>query len=723
MKKVENVPPAASLNIGQIYFILFRHMRLILLFTLLGVAGAAVVFFVTPAIFRSEAKLLVRYVTDTTVLDPSAMGGRTVSPDRYGDNIINSEVQILGSRDIVEEVVDEIGVERFQVQAPKGAERQKAIWTVLHNLHAEVPLRSNVIRIYFDANAPALAQDVLRGLVTHYLRKHIEIHRSAGAYDFLSQQTDQVRARLAETEEELRRLKNEAGIVSVEDAKKSLLARMDELVRELQEAEGTLAASDARMRMLHPFMPTVTNETVSESVEDDEGQGYARIYEKLARLQDREMELQVTFTEDSIPVQNIRAQIDELEKSLGPFTTVGRDMGSVMLSTNLQASLMDAEANGASLEARIKVLKAQIEETREQARKLDSIEGRVELLERNKEIQETNYKYFSQSLERARIDDALDAGKISNIAIVQPATFPSEKLRPNMLKYMAVALALGIACGLGLAFVHEMFLDHSLRRPSEVESALSMPMLISIPWIKEMDHGPARKPAALLDSHDGPPSSSEEPAKTVNGALREYHETLRERLLSSLGPQAEGPLVFGVTSCSRGAGVTTTATGLALSLSYTGEDKVLLIDADPGHGTPFQIFGGNPVVGTVDVATDRHGNTAITERNLHFVSQSGKSAGILSASPSQRFQEAVRQALKSGCRYVVLDLPPVTDTSASLRVAGLASGIIFVVEAEKDHRDAVLRARDLLRQTQGRVLGVVLNKTRSWVPRWLYPVY
>ena len=337
MKKVDNDPPAPSLNIGQLYFIFFRHLRLILLFSLLGVVAAAVIFFVTPAVFRSEAKLLVRYVTDTTVLDPSAMGGRTVSPDRYGDNIINSEVQILGSRDLVEEVVDELGIDRFQLQVAKGTERQKAIWTVLRNLHAEVPLRSNVIRIYFDANSPALAQDVLRGLVTHYLRKHIEIHRSAGAYDFLSQQTDQVRARLAETEEELRRIKNDAGIVSVEEAKKSLLARMDELVRELQEAEGTLAASDARMRMLHPFMPAVSNETVTESTEAEDSQGYARVYEKLARLRDREMELQVTFTEDSIPVQNIRAQIDELEKSLGiSRNTIRRGLKELIDSGRIQ---------------------------------------------------------------------------------------------------------------------------------------------------------------------------------------------------------------------------------------------------------------------------------------------------------------------------------------------------------------------------------------------------
>jgi Mrp family chromosome partitioning ATPase len=556
---------------------------------------------------------------------------------------------------------------------------------------------------------------VLGSLISHYLRKHIEIHRSADAYNFLSQQTDQVRARLAETEEELRRIKNEAGIVSVEDTKRSLLTRMDDLNRELQEAESALAASDAKQRVLHPFMATGGEQSASAQSDTNNSAYYARAYEKLARLQERVSELQVTFTEDSIPVQNIRAQIADIERTLGPLTVEGRELGNV--------ALMDAQINGASIEARIQVLKQQIEQTRAQAAKVDEIEGRVVLLERNKEIQEANYKYFSQSLERARIDDALDAGKISNIAIVQPATYPAEKLRPHLLRRMVMALALGLACGLGLAFAHELFLDRSFRRPSEMEPVLRMPMLISIPWIQGIGDGGAGKAVALLEPHDEPAPPDQGPVGPVNGVLREYCETLRDRLLTALGQRADGPCVFGITSCSRGVGVTTTASGLAFALSCTGEDKVLLMDADPGHGAPYRIFGGDAVAGAVDLTTDRHGNTTVVERSLYHVSPSGRMGSPMTSTPSQRFQDIVRHALKSGCRYVVLDLPPVSDTSATLRVAGLASGIVLVVEAEKDHRDAVLRARDLLTQAEGRLLGAVLNKTRSWVPRWLYTVY
>jgi uncharacterized protein involved in exopolysaccharide biosynthesis len=50
---------------------------------------------------------------------------------------------------------------------------------------------------------------------------------------------------------------------------------------------------------------------------------------------------------------------------------------------------------------------------------LSELGPQVEQLERTKEIEETNYKYFKASLEKARIDEALDPSKMPNISVVQ----------------------------------------------------------------------------------------------------------------------------------------------------------------------------------------------------------------------------------------------------------------------------------------------------------------
>jgi uncharacterized protein involved in exopolysaccharide biosynthesis len=61
-----------SLSMGDIYYLLFRHKAPIIFCLLMGVLAAVGLFYVTPTVFRSEARLLVRYVTEMTVLDPAA---------------------------------------------------------------------------------------------------------------------------------------------------------------------------------------------------------------------------------------------------------------------------------------------------------------------------------------------------------------------------------------------------------------------------------------------------------------------------------------------------------------------------------------------------------------------------------------------------------------------------------------------------------------------------
>ncbi|HEY8240706.1 MAG TPA: hypothetical protein VIH35_04625, partial [Kiritimatiellia bacterium] len=649
---------------GQVYYTLFRRWRLIAICFGLGLLAALGVYLTTPTVFRSESKLLVRYVTDTTVLDPAATGGRVLTPERYADNIINSEVEILASRDLAESVVDDLGVSQFSDESNR-VDRLAAVLTITRGLHIEVPRRSNVIRLYYDANTPALAQNVAASLVSHYLRKHIEIHRAAGAYDFLAQQTDQIRARLADTEEELRRLKNDAGVVSVEETKRSLLVRIEDLNRAYQDAEGELASTEAKLNIIHPSQSTNETADAGKVVTNDPSGGVARLYDNLSRLQDKEMELLATYTEDSILVQNLRVQIEDVKRQIGISSPGVRGYVDIVMPVGSREGYIAEEANLAGTKARIDVIKQQIADTREQARKLDEIEGRIVILDRTKQIQEANYKYFSQSLEQARIDDALDAGKITNISIVQPATYPAERFRPDLMRNLAAAVGLGLALGIGLAFLGDRILDHSVKRPSEVEGQLKLPVLMCVPRIVVNGKSAGAAPAG------------------VHGGLDPYFETLRDRVLSSIGTRpARGPCLIGVTACARGAGVTTTASGLALMLARNGEERVLLLDADPAGGAP-EIFGVKPTVGATDIVPGDKGRTAIIARNLFYLApESGQ--GETALAHTRGFNEIVL-SVRDDYAYVVIDLPPVTETSATLRIAGILHGLVMVIESEKDH--------------------------------------
>src|SRR5438445_2465862 len=198
--------PPPGLALGDIYYILFRHKWKIAAISAVGLAAALLLPLAMPLAFQSEAKLFIRYVMDTK--SPGQVGAndtRIKSPDERGENIINTELEILTSLDLAQEVVTNIGPEKILAKAGGGAEMQRAAGLVRKNLVAEVPKKSNVIRILFQHPDPSIVQPVLNQLINIYLKRHAEIHHATGVLDdSLARDTELLRSRLVATEAELR---------------------------------------------------------------------------------------------------------------------------------------------------------------------------------------------------------------------------------------------------------------------------------------------------------------------------------------------------------------------------------------------------------------------------------------------------------------------------------------------------------------------------------------
>src|SRR6202007_987968 len=99
-----------------------------------------------------------------------------------------------------------------------------------------------------------LARVVLDELVTRYFDKHLEVHRSLGAFAFVHEQTEKVRAQLAQTEEQLRSLKANAGVLSLDENMASINARKSKAMEELLVSEAELSAQQARVREMESSM-------------------------------------------------------------------------------------------------------------------------------------------------------------------------------------------------------------------------------------------------------------------------------------------------------------------------------------------------------------------------------------------------------------------------------------------------------------------------------------
>ena len=97
--------------------------------------------------------------------------------------------------------------------------------------------------------------------------------------------------------------------------------------------------------------------------------------------------------------------------------------------------------------------------------------------------------------------------------------------------------------------------------------------------------------------------------------------------------------------------------------------------------------------------------------------------GRTATSPSYIFDSepivAMLTAVREKFDFVIFDGSPLRDYSESSFLAGKMDGVILVVEAERTKIDVARKIRKDLESTGVTILGVVLNKKRSYIPEYL----
>jgi len=171
-----------------------------------------------------------------------------------------------------------------------------------------------------------------------------------------------------------------------------------------------------------------------------------------------------------------------------------------------------------------------------------------------------------------------------------------------------------------------------------------------------------------------------------------------------------------VTACAKGAGVSTIATGLASTLSETGDGNVLLVDMNSAQSAVHPFYRGKPTCRLTDAIEGQKRDDAMAHENLYIVSEKANGGELLNV--PKYVTQLIPKLRASDYDYIIFDMPPVSQTSVTTKLSRLMDVNLLVVEAEKTNRDVVKQASTMLSGSKGNV-GVVLNKTQTYVPEWL----
>jgi protein-tyrosine kinase len=205
----------------------------------------------------------------------------------------------------------------------------------------------------------------------------------------------------------------------------------------------------------------------------------------------------------------------------------------------------------------------------------------------------------------------------------------------------------------------------------------------------------------------------------ILGANRKELGMLGGNLLSATNGKLAKTIL--VTSSRAGEGRTTTAVAIAHALATESNARVLLVDADTVSPTLHTHFGIEQTPG-LSGCTKGEQAQGVTESGIDRLSvmPSGnapeQTARFLTGDGIVNLLEAWSDLYD----HIVLDTSPALSTPTPSLLAPHVNGILLVAECERTKWQVLETAQEKLIGAGGNVLGVILNKRRYYIPKFLY---
>lgn len=509
-------------TLRDIFTVIFRHKGRMFVFAAAVIAAVTTATLLAPDIYRSDAKILVRLGRESVSLDPTVSGATNsvISVGQARDAEIQSEIEILTSREIFGIVVDTFGPEAILTphpgrkktlgfldrildrilgrsetdpkdpEADRAADVEAAVKALSENLTVEVNAKSNIIDLSYEGYSPEITRQILEKIIDIYLDRHIAVHQVSRSLTFFQDQAEKLNQLRKEHENRLTELRLASGIGDPKDTEAVLMKRISDLKTQIIETEYNLAESEKTLEQLKSQLDEMPPEVLTERKTGIADQAVGNLRQRLFELRIKEQRLADQYKDGAEPLETVRRQIAEAEAMLAKEkgTRSEQVYGVNRVYEQILAAHLREEARYKGLTAKLEALNRSYAQEDKRFREVLGLAVEVARLETELKIQEENYRKYADKSEQARISQALETERFSNISIVQNPTRPVKPIRPKRKMNLLLGFLLALMGGIGLAYVSE-FLDRTIKDPHQAENVLGVPVLAALPEI-----APPRKP-------------------------------------------------------------------------------------------------------------------------------------------------------------------------------------------------------------------------------------
>lgn len=435
--------------------------------------------------YEAQMKILVLHQRMDAMVTAQPNAPPEVTP-QITEEDLNSEVQLLRSDDLLRSVVLATGLQH-RVRRRIGHVSQQvavasAVRSLSRNLRVEPIARTNVIQITYDSSDPRLAATVLEAVESAYIRKHRQVHRPSGEFNFFEQQTDRYHRGLEQAQKQLAEFTRKTGVVSASVERELALQRLSDFNASAHQAQASAIETERRIHSIRAQLAAVQPRLTTEIRTGQNPQLMQQLKSTLLSLQLKRTELLTKFDPTYRLVGEVDQQIAETRKAIAsaesrpPQETTTNENPTYQL---LRSELAKAQSDFAGLNALATADRSAALHYQSLARNLEQKGIEQQDLRRNAMTQENNYLLYLKKREEARISNALDQRGILNVAVAEQPIVPALPKR-STAETAGLTFLLGMFVSLGAGFATD-YASSSFRTPDEVAEYLDVPVLASLP--------------------------------------------------------------------------------------------------------------------------------------------------------------------------------------------------------------------------------------------------
>jgi succinoglycan biosynthesis transport protein ExoP len=646
----------------------------------------------------------------------------TGSEEYYDPTDLDTEVRILRSDLLALQVIKELNLDKLpefgghglppsssleittDAIQPDSARANELLGAFKGNLRVMLEPNTRIIDVHFRSPNKDLAARVVNTLANTYIEQNFKtrFESTMQASDWLSRQLVDLQMKVETSQEKLVKYQKEHNILGIDEKQNITTQKLDELNKELTAAESERMEKES----LYQLAASGDAESAASvaGAAAPAGKSSATTSGLLDKLQAQKADL--------------RIQAAQLGTQFGPaypkIAQVNNQITEIDAQIQSEMKKVTARLRGDYMAAlqRENMLRAALEDQKQQDNKLNESAIEYSLLKRDFESNRTLYEGLLQKLKEAGVTAGLRSNNIREVDIARTPSAPAE---PNIPRNLGFGFVLGLSSGIGLAFLLEG-LDNTVRTPEQAQTLSGLPSLGMIPL-----------GAKLAETKQGLMiSSSKEPVEIITQSrpqsqMAESYRALRTSvLLTSLGAP---PRTILITSALPREGKTTTSVNTAIVLAQKGT-RVLLIDADLRRPSVHKALGIGPRVGLSNVLTGGATLEQAVVRSPMLPNLFVLPAGTPPPNPAELMASSQMFELLAELReqydHVVLDTPPTLSVTDAVVLSTRADAVVLVIRSAQTTKPALRRARDILAQVNARVAGVLLNAVNLDSPDYTY---